>query len=107
MEKGDQSRYLLLTTKGWKTGINHKIRIWFVEHNGRYYITSETSTKAHWVQNIINYPRVLIEISNNVFEATARIIDNEREQELSNAIKELMKSKHVIGSIVEIERDIK
>ena len=79
----------------------------FAENIGRYYITSETSTKAHWVQNIIHYPRVLIEISNNVFDATARIIDNEKEQELSNAIKELMKSKYAIGSIVEIEREIK
>lgn len=107
MGKDDQSRFLLLTTKGWKTGINHKIRIWFVEYNDRYYITSETSTKAHWVQNIIHDPRVLIEISNNVFEATARIIDNEKEQDLSNAVKDLMKAKYVIGSIVEIERDTK
>jgi hypothetical protein len=106
MEKGDQSRYLLLTAKGWKTGINHKIRMWFVERNGRYYITSETSTKAHWVQNIIHYPRVLIEISNNVFEATTRIIDNERSRNCQTRLRN-MKSKHIIGSIVEIERDIK
>jgi deazaflavin-dependent oxidoreductase (nitroreductase family) len=107
MGKDDQSRYLLLTTKGWKTGTNHQIKIWFVEYNGRYYITSETSTKAHWVQNIIHNPRVSIEISNNVFEATARIIDNEKEQELSNAVMDLMKDKYIIGSIVEIKMDIK
>ncbi len=107
MGKGDQSQYLLLTTKGWKTGTSHKIRIWFVEYNDRYYITSETSTKAHWVQNIIHYPRVSIEIGNNAFEATARILDNKKEQELSKSVKELMKSKYVIGSIVEITRDMK
>lgn len=78
MVKGYQSQYLLLATKGWKTGLNHKIRIWFVEYNGLYYITSETSTKAHWVQNIIHDSKVLTEISDKVFEATARIIDNER-----------------------------
>jgi hypothetical protein len=50
---------------------------------------------------------VSIEISNNVFEATARIIDNEKEQELSNAVMDLMKDKYIIGSIVEIKMDIK
>ena len=46
--------FLQLTTKGWKTGQPHKIEIWFVEYENKYYIMSETMERAHWVQNIIH-----------------------------------------------------
>ena len=39
----NQPDFLYLTTIGWKTGKHHKIEIWFVEYNKRYYVISE-----HW-----------------------------------------------------------
>ncbi|MBD0359100.1 MAG: nitroreductase family deazaflavin-dependent oxidoreductase [Nitrososphaeraceae archaeon] len=45
-------QFLYLTTIGWKTGKQHRIEIWFVEYNKRYYLVSERRKHAHWVQNI-------------------------------------------------------
>jgi deazaflavin-dependent oxidoreductase (nitroreductase family) len=71
---------LYLTTLGWKTGKQHRIEIWFAEHNGKYYIISERRDSAHWVQNIKHNPAVSFSINNNnVFRGNARIVDQEKE----------------------------
>ena len=44
--------FLYLTTTGRKTGKPHKIEIWFVEHEGCYYLCAEKRNNADWVQNI-------------------------------------------------------
>jgi len=46
-------RYVYLSTKGRKTGLQREIEIWFVEKDGRVYILAEHGYKAHWVQNIL------------------------------------------------------
>jgi hypothetical protein len=48
---GSQSdhHFLYLTTKGWKTGQKHRIEIWFVGYDNKYFIMSETMESAHWV----------------------------------------------------------
>jgi deazaflavin-dependent oxidoreductase (nitroreductase family) len=97
------SRFLYLTTKGWKTGQEHKIEIWFVEHDKKYYIMSETMEKAHWVQNIMHNSHVKIILNNNAIEATARIIDKVSDPQLESEISKLMSSKPVAGLIVELK----
>jgi hypothetical protein len=68
-----------LTTHGWKTGKEHRIEIWFVEHNKRYYIISERLDSAHWVQNIKHNPTaVSFSINDKVFKGDVRIVDQER-----------------------------
>lgn len=96
------SSFLYLTTKGWKTGQEHKIEIWFVEHDKKYYIMSETLEKAHWVQNIKHNPQVKITLNNYTIEATARIIDKVSNPKLESDILKLMSSKPVVGLIVEL-----
>jgi hypothetical protein len=59
----NQPDFLYLTTIGPKTGKDHKIESWFVEHNKRYYVLSEHWNDADWVQNIIHNPRVLFTIN--------------------------------------------
>ena len=44
--------FLYLTTTGRRTGLPREIEIWFVEHDGCYYMVSEGRDRAHWVQNI-------------------------------------------------------
>jgi deazaflavin-dependent oxidoreductase (nitroreductase family) len=102
---GSQSNphFLYLTTKGWKTGQQHRIEIWFVEYDNKYFIMSETMESAHWVQNIINDPQVLIEIRHNRFEGTARIIDKAKEPQLEAEVQKLMSTKPVAGLIVELK----
>jgi deazaflavin-dependent oxidoreductase (nitroreductase family) len=74
-----KSQFLYLTTHGRKSGNQHKIEIWFVEHNKRYYIISERLEDAHWVQNIKHNPKVSFSINENVFNGTARVVDQEKE----------------------------
>ena len=64
---------------------------------------SETMKSAHWIQNIINDPQVLIEIRRNRFEGTARIIDKANEPQLEAEVQKLMSTKPVAGLIVELK----
>ena len=62
-----QPQFLYMTTKGWKTGRQHKIEIWFVFYIGIYYILSERKEKAHWVQNIMHQPKVMFTVNSKSF----------------------------------------
>ena len=98
------SQFLNLTTIGWKSRKMHKIEIWFVEHKERYYIMSELQKKAHWVQNIIHNPRVLFTINDTTFTGTARIVEQDKEPELTAEVSKLMSTKYGLneGMIVEL-----
>jgi deazaflavin-dependent oxidoreductase (nitroreductase family) len=93
-----------LTTLGWKSGKEHRIEIWFVEHNKRYYIISERLDSAHWVQNIKHNPAVSFSIDNRIFKGSARIVDQEKEAALSAEVLKLMDIKYIWsqGLIVEL-----
>ncbi len=93
-----------MTTRGWKTGNQHRIEIWFVKYNERYYIISERLEGAHWVQNIKHNPKVSISINENVFKGTARIVDQEKESGLTAEVLKLMNTKYKWsqGLIVEL-----
>jgi deazaflavin-dependent oxidoreductase (nitroreductase family) len=94
-----------LTTHGWKSGKEHTIEIWFVEHNKRYYIISERPDSAHWVQNIKHNSKVSFSTNNdNVFKGTARIVDQQKESELAAEVSKLMNTKYrwSQGLIVEL-----
>ena len=51
-------KYLYLTTTGHRSGRRHEIEIWYVEHEGCYYILAEKGEAAHWVQNIRANPAI-------------------------------------------------
>jgi hypothetical protein len=93
-----------LTTHGWKSGKEHKIEIWFVEHNERYYIISERLEGAHWVQNIKHNATLSFSINDKVFKGNARIVDQEKEAALSAEVFKLMDTKYKWnqGLIVEL-----
>ena len=95
-----------MTTHGWKSGKQHRIEIWFVEHNKRYYIISERLEGAHWVQNIKRIPTVSFSINDKVFKGHARIVDQEKESALSAEVSKLMNTKYrwSQGLIVELTR---
>jgi deazaflavin-dependent oxidoreductase (nitroreductase family) len=90
----NQSQFLYLTTKGWKTGQNHMIEIWYVDYNDKYYIMSEHHKIAHWVQNIIHNSKVFFTVNEKTFEGTARLIDQEKDTKLANQIANLMSVKY-------------
>lgn len=93
-----------MTTHGWKSGKEHIIEIWFVEHNKRYYIISERLEGAHWVQNIKHNATVSFSINDRIFKGNARIVDQEKEPALALEVSKLMDSKYKWsqGLIVEL-----
>ena len=90
----NSSQFLYLTTIGWRSRKEHKIEIWFVEHKERYYIMSELQKKADWVQNIIRNPRVSFTINDTIFKGTARIVEQDKEPQLTAEVSKLMSSKY-------------
>src|SRR5215212_10767679 len=100
----NQSQFLYLITKGWKTGKDHKIEIWYVDYDDKYYIMSEQQERAHCVQNIIHNPRVLFTVNEKTFEGNARLVDQEKDTKLGSRIANLMSTKYNWdkGLIVEI-----
>jgi deazaflavin-dependent oxidoreductase (nitroreductase family) len=93
-----------LTTHGWKSGKEHRIEIWFIEQNKRYYIISERLKDAHWVQNIKRNATVSFSTNDKVFKGNARIVDQEKEPALSAEVLKLMDTKYKWsqGLIVEL-----
>ena len=89
-----EAQFLYLSTLGWKTGKKHRIEIWFVEHNGRYYVVSERKKDAHWVQNIIHHPEVSFSVSGRTIDGRAKIISQEIEEGAAGDVADLMKEKY-------------
>lgn len=50
--------FLYLTTTGHQSGNPHEIEIWYVEHDGCYYLVAERRERSHWVQNIRANPAI-------------------------------------------------
>jgi deazaflavin-dependent oxidoreductase (nitroreductase family) len=87
-------QFLYLTTIGWKTGKHHRIEIWFVMYNGRYYLISERQRHAHWVQNIVHNPKVSFTVGHETFEGTARIVYPDKESNSADEVSKLMDTKY-------------
>lgn len=101
----NQPQFLYLDTRGWKTGKKHQIEIWFVEHEGKYYIMSERRERSHWVQNIMHDPGVFFSVNDKKFEGTARTVRQEDEPGLAVEVAKLMNAKYRWddGLIVELK----
>lgn len=102
------TEYLYLTTTGWKSGRQHEIEIWYVEHEGAYYLIAEHAEKAHWVQNIQREPRIAIRLGDWSGQGMGRPIDRQAEPELAAAVAAKMDEKYQWseGLIVELRPDV-
>jgi len=79
-------QFLYLNSIGWKTAKPHRIEIWFVEHDKKYY-----------------NPNVSFNVNNKSFEGYARVIDDKELKLISN-VSRLMNRKYgwSDGLIVEL-----
>lgn len=107
-EDGEPTEYFYLTTAGRKSGNPHQIEIWFIEHDGCYYIVSEGRERADWVQNILLNPAVTFSIGSRdapQSDGTARVVDPAEEPELAATVSALMHAAYEWsdGLIVEIK----
>jgi deazaflavin-dependent oxidoreductase (nitroreductase family) len=94
--------FLYLTTIGRKTGLPRQIEIWFVEHQGRYYMVSEARERSNWVQNLLQAPRVHFSVGTRdateavlpTTPALGRVVSPEREPLLVERVSALMNQKY-------------
>ncbi len=97
------SPYLYLTTTGRKTGLPREIEIWYVEHDGKYYLLAEKFFDAHWVRNIQKDPRVRVRLNGREEDAAARILDPERDRALWELAQRLGREKYGWGEGLPVE----
>jgi len=93
----EEAQYLYLTTTGHKTGRAHEIEIWFILHQGCYYVVSEQREQAHWVQNIQAQPAVRWCVGSRgapELRGTGRTITAADEPEIVAAVSALMDAKY-------------
>ena len=84
-------QYLYLTTVGHKSGRPHEIEIWYVQHQGCYYLVSEKRAAAHWVRNIGADPSVSFRVGGTAFAGRASMPDDAT---LIQAVKAKMEAKY-------------
>src|SRR5262249_10532230 len=97
------SSYLYLTTIGRLSGEPREIEIWFVERNDKFYVLAEHFRNAQWVKNIERNPRVTVRIGAQIFEATARILDQEADRESWVEVQKLSTAKYGWGEGLPVE----
>ncbi len=95
--------YLYLTTTGRVTGLPRQIEIWFVAFDARLYILAEHFQEAQWVKNIVLQPKVKVRVARLEFEATARVLDRERDEARWNAVQDLARKKYKWGEGLPVE----
>jgi deazaflavin-dependent oxidoreductase (nitroreductase family) len=105
MPAQDREEFLYLTTIGRTSGLPRTIEIWFVEHDGKYYVVSERREQAGWVRNLVRDPAVRVRIgardeAGPADPADARIV---RESDLVGAVASLMKAKYGWGDGLVVE----
>ena len=100
-----EEQFLYLETTGWKTGRRHRIEIWFVEYDNRYYVMSEGRERAHWVRNIVHDPKISFKVGGEAFAGSGRVVESG--DPAAAAVKKLMKAKYGWdgGLIVELAPD--
>lgn len=99
----EETQYLYLTTQGRKTGLPREIEIWFVALDNKYYVMAEHRENAQWVKNIRHNPRVHVRVGAREFDATARVLDRERDRETWEQARRLEKSKYGWGGGLPVE----
>jgi deazaflavin-dependent oxidoreductase (nitroreductase family) len=95
--------YLYLTTTGRVTGQPREIEIWFVESKGKLYILAERFHDAQWVKNIERDPQVRVRLGAREFEATARVLDRERDRAAWLTAQRLAREKYGWGDGLPVE----
>jgi deazaflavin-dependent oxidoreductase (nitroreductase family) len=100
----EPNSFLYVTTQGHITGRPHEIEIWYVAHDGRYYIVAEHRERAHWVQNIRRQPEVTFRVAGGAYAGSGRVVDANGEPDLAQAVRALMDAKYdwSDGLIVEL-----
>ena len=83
LSKLTREEYCYLTTTGRITGKPHQIEIWFGLHEDSLYLLSGGMDGSDWVKNLHKNPAVTVRIAKQTFSATARVITDEKEENMA------------------------
>ena len=72
--------YCYLTTTGRVTGNPHEIEIWFGLKDNTLYLLSGNMDKSDWVKNLLKNPSVTVQVADQNFKATARLVADKQEE---------------------------
>lgn len=75
-----EERYCYLTTTGRITGKPHEIEIWFSSRDDTLYLLSRNMDGSDWVRNLLKNPSVTVQIGEQTFSATARLVKDQKEE---------------------------
>ncbi len=64
-------RILLLTTTGRKTGRQHTIGLQYEFIDDKYYVAAADGIRADWYRNLLQEPRVDLQVGRRIFQAIA------------------------------------
>ena len=95
--------FLYLTTVGRTTGLPRQIEIWFVRSGDCFYILAEHFDRTQWVKNIRRNPRAHVRVGEEEFEATARVLDRQRDADLWQTAQRLAEKKYGWGAGLPVE----
>ena len=96
-------KYLYLTTTGRISGEPREIEIWFVEHGKKLYILAEHLHETQWVKNIKHDSRVRVRLGDRSFEASARVLDYNRDRKAWLKAQSLAREKYDWGDGLPVE----
>jgi deazaflavin-dependent oxidoreductase (nitroreductase family) len=94
--------YCYLTTTGRITGKPHEIEIWFGLNESTLYLLSGGMDESDWVKNLLKTPSVTVRIRKQTFNATARLVKDEREETMARyMLADKYKERESDGSLSE------
>jgi len=72
----EQHDFAYLTTSGRVTGEPHRVEIWFAILDGFLWVNSGGGRRSDWVKNLIRDPRLVVEVGDESWAATASLEEN-------------------------------
>ena len=73
--------YCYLTTTGRTSGEPREIEIWFALSGSTLFLMAGGREKAHWLRNLQKTPAVTVRIDDVTYDATARVLAPETEDD--------------------------
>lgn len=84
--------FCYLTTTGRRTGRPHTIEIWFAVDRASVYVMAGGRETSDWVRNLIAAPSVQLRIRDQQWDATARIVDPDTDEDAR--VRPLLRDKY-------------
>jgi deazaflavin-dependent oxidoreductase (nitroreductase family) len=67
-------KFVYLTTKGRKSGINHEVELWFAISGDNIYLSHE-GKHTDWIKNLLKNPNIKLKIGKDQIEGDGRIAE--------------------------------